>query len=580
MENSSLDNLRHSCAHLLAAAVIDLWPNTKRTIGPAIKDGFYYDFDFGDIKITEDDLSKIQKRMKELLKSWNGFERSEISVDEAKEMFSDNEYKLELINEFSSEDQTLTSYKSGEFSDLCRGGHCDEPKKVLRNFKLLSIAGAYWRGDEKNKMLTRIYGTCFIEKDELKAYLSMLEEAKKRDHRKIGAKLGLFTFSPLVGSGLPLFTPKGTVIREKLEGFVSHLMKPYGYQRVWIPHMAKIDLYKKSGHWDKFADDIFHVSSKKTDEKFVLKPMNCPHHAQIYASEQRSYRDLPVRFSEVTTVYRDENTGQLQGLTRVRSLTQDDGHIFCMPDQIKQEVMNIYEIISQFYNAFEMSLRIRLSTHDTEDMDKYLGSEQLWKNSVDTMREMLEDIGREYEVGVGEAAFYGPKIDFIAQDAIGREWQVATIQLDFNQPERFELEYTDSDGQKKRPVMIHRAISGSIERFTGVLIEHYVGVFPFWLAPVQIQLVTVGGDHKLFTQDVQDKLLEANIRVEIDSSDEGVGKKIRTAAINKIPWTIVIGDKEVAGGDFTVNVFGVDEDLKIKAGELIKQAQKFAKFPV
>ncbi|HRH32233.1 MAG TPA: threonine--tRNA ligase, partial [bacterium] len=399
---------------------------------------------------------------------------------------------------------------------------------------------------------------------------------KRRDHRKLGVELDLFAFSPLVGPGLPLFTPRGTILREQLVNFVWSLMKPYGYTRVNIPHMAKSDLYKTSGHWDKFADDIFHVSSKKSDDQFVLKPMNCPHHTQIYASRVRSYRDLPLRFSEVTTVYRDENTGQLQGLSRVRSITQDDAHVFCRMDQVKQEALAIYDIITRFYKAFDMPLRIRLSVNDPEKPEAYLGGAEVWDNAVGTLKGLLAELGKEYEIGVGEAAFYGPKIDFIAKDAIGREWQLATIQLDFNLPERFELEYVDSDNLKKRPVMIHRAILGSIERFIGVMIEHYAGAFPMWLAPEQIRLATVSDDFIPYAKELRAKLDEAGFRVHLDDSPEKVGKKIRTAAIEKVPWTIVIGEKEVAGEDFQVKVFGSEETLVVSQADLIVSAAAHA----
>lgn len=579
-DQEHLDQLRHSCAHLLAAAVGELWPSAKRTIGPAIEQGFYYDFDFGDIKIIEEDLPKIEAKMHTLLPTWTEFRREEVTTDQAKETFARNEYKLELINEFSGEGKTLTFYHSGAFMDLCRGGHSEHPSEELKHFKLLSLAGAYWRGDEHNKMLTRIYGTCFPSKEELDAHLTQLEEAKKRDHRKLGKQLGLFTFSNLVGPGLPLFTAKGTELRRLLGDFVWSLMKPHGYERVWIPHLAKADLYRTSGHWDKFQDDIFHVSSKKTDEQFVLKPMNCPHHTQIFASEPRSYRDMPIRLSEVTTVYRDENTGQLQGLSRVRSITQDDAHVFCTPEQIKEEALKMYEIIKKFYGAFEMPLSIRLSMHDPDDMEKYLGGPELWERSVGMLRELLGEMGVAYEDGVGEAAFYGPKIDFIARDAIGRKWQLATIQLDFVQPERFELEFTDIDGAKKRPVMIHRAISGSIERFTSVIIEHYEGAFPFWLAPVQIRLASVSEEVVPFARELRQQLLSADVRVELDDSNEKVGKKIRDAALMKVPWTIVIGKKEVEGGAFMVNVFGQEENVVIEPAELVAKALEASRFPV
>ncbi len=580
MQLQELEHYRHSLAHLLAAAVLEMYPDAKRTIGPAIEDGFYYDFEFS-TPISETELPKIEKRMRKILTTWKSFERIDVSADEARKEFSDNPYKTELINEFSKDGQNLTFYKSGNYIDLCRGGHIENPKDIdSEAFKLTKLAGAYWRGDENNAQLTRIYGVAFETKAELDAHLTMLEEAKRRDHRKLGVELDLFTFSPLVGPGLPLFTPRGTVLREQLVNFVWSLMKPYGYTRVNIPHMAKSDLYKTSGHWDKFADDIFHVSSKKSDDQFVLKPMNCPHHTQIYASRIRSYRDLPLRYSEVTTVYRDENTGQLQGLSRVRSITQDDAHVFCRADQVKTEAMAIYDIITGFYAAFNMPLRLRLSVNDPAKPEAYLGGAEVWDNAVGSLKELLSDLGKEYEVGVGEAAFYGPKIDFIAKDAIGREWQLATIQLDFNLPERFELEYVDTDNVKKRPVMIHRAILGSLERFIGVMIEHYAGAFPMWLAPEQIRLATVSDEFTPFAKELQVKLDAAGLRVQLDDAPEKVGKKIRNAAIEKVPWTIVIGEKEVAGEDIQVKVFGSEESLSVKQNDLIQVALQNSRYQV
>lgn len=570
MNPQELEHYRHSLAHLLAAAVLEMYPDAKRTIGPAIEDGFYYDFEFS-TPISEAELPKIEKRMRKILTTWKSFERINVSADQARAEFVGNPFKLEMIEEFA--DGGLTLYKSGNYVDLCRGGHIENPKDIdPEAFKLTKLAGAYWRGDENKQQLTRIYGVAFATKAELDAHLHMLEEAKRRDHRKLGAELDLFAFSPLVGSGLPLFTPRGTILREQLVNFVWSLMKPYGYTRVNIPHMAKSDLYKTSGHWDKFADDIFHVSSKKSEDAFVLKPMNCPHHTQIYASKVRSYRDLPIRYSEVTTVYRDENTGQLQGLSRVRSITQDDAHVFCRLDQVKTEALAIYDIITKFYAAFNMPLRLRLSVNDPAKPEAYLGGAEVWENAVGTLKELLADMGQEYEVGVGEAAFYGPKIDFIAKDAIGREWQLATIQLDFNLPERFELEYVDSDNLKKRPVMIHRAILGSLERFIGVMIEHFAGAFPLWLAPEQIRLATVSDDFIPFAKDLQAKLDAAGLRVSLDDSSEKVGKKIRTAAIDKIPWTIVIGEKEVAGEAFQVKIFGQEAAATIAQSDLIAEA--------
>lgn len=579
MNSEQLAHLRHSLAHLLAAAVLELYPDAKRTIGPAIDDGFYYDFSFS-TPLSEEDLPKIEKRMKELLPSWTKFDRKEMTVDEARGMFADNKYKVELINEFAGDGATLTLYTSGNYSDLCRGGHADDLSKIDPEcFTLSKLAGAYWRGDEHNDQLTRIYGIAFETKVEKESYLAMLEEAKKRDHRKLGVELDLFAFSPLVGPGLPLFTPRGTILREQLVAFVWALMKPYGYTKVTIPHMAKSDLYKTSGHWDKFADDIFHVSSKKTDDAFVLKPMNCPHHTQIFASRGRSYRDLPLRYSEVTTVYRDENTGQLQGLSRVRSITQDDAHVFCRLDQVKDEARAIANIITKFYEAFQMPLKARLSVNDPEKPEAYLGGAEVWEKAVGTLKELLGDMNQEYFLGVGEAAFYGPKIDFIATDAIGREWQLATIQLDFNLPERFQLEYVDSNNEKQRPVMIHRAILGSLERFIGVMIEHFAGAFPMWLAPEQVRIVTVSDEFRDTAIAMKSQLDAVGIRTMLDDSAEKVGKKIRDAAMNKVPWTIVVGAKERDGGDIQVKVFGSEAPLVIPQAELVNRAVDAGKLP-
>lgn len=592
MHEDNLFSMRHSAAHIMAAAVLDLYPGTKLGVGPVIENGFFYDFEFPK-PISDDDLSTIEAKMREIIKKKDDFKREEMSLDEAIGFFKKNgqAFKVELLKALKEKGTTKVNpeeaqdidpnkpdvasvYWTGDFVDLCRGPHVKNSKEVGGAFKLMKLAGAYWRGDEKNPQLTRIYGVLFATQEELDAHLNMLEEAKKRDHRKLGVELDLFAFSPLVGSGLPLFTPKGTVIRKLLEEFVWRLMRPHGYMRVDIPHMAKADLYKTSGHYEKFADDIFHVHSKKSEDEFIMKPMNCPHHTQIYASRPRSYRDLPIRYSEVTKVYRDENTGQLAGLSRVRSITQDDAHIFCTLEQVKEEALKIHDIITAFYAMFDMPLRIRLSVHDPAHMEKYLGTAETWQNAVGILEGLLKDLKKEYEVGVGEAAFYGPKIDFIAKDAIGREWQLATIQLDFNLPERFELEYTDADGTKKRPVMIHRAISGSIERFMSVLIEHYTGAFPLWLAPVQVRLCPVGEDHLAFCHAFSKELFDLNIRVDLDESGDKVGAKIRRAAAEKIPWTIVIGDKEVAGGDFQIRVFGVEDQPVYSHAALMEELKK------
>lgn len=556
MIDDKLHNVRHSAAHLLAAAVKQLWPNAKNAIGPAIDNGFYQDFDMGDVKVTDEDFIKIEDKMRQVLKGWNKFIVKEVSVEQAKIDFADNPYKLELIEEFSKQAKTITENNPGNFLDLCKGGHSENPQIELQHIKLLSLAGAYWRGNEKNKMLTRIYGTCFLTAAELQQYSHMLEEAKKRDHRKLGKELDLFTFSELVGTGLPLFTPRGTVIRRKLEDYIAELREQRGFQRVWIPHMAKSDLYKTSGHWDKFEDDLFHVSSKKTAATFVMKPMNCPHHTQIYASQKRSYKDLPIRYFETTTNYRDENTGQIQGLTRVRSLTQDDSHVFARPDQIRQEAELAQSIITELYATVGLQLRLRFSTHDPAKMENYLGTEASWQHSEGILKTVMESKGLNFEVGLGEAAFYGPKIDYMAVDCLNREWQLATIQLDVNQPERFDLTYTNNEGQNERPVMIHVAVMGSVERFMGVLIEHFAGKFPVWLAPVQVQLVSVGANHIDHCQKLQKVWQARGLRVELDDASETIGNKIRKASKQQVPYIVVIGDKEIASGNLAVRIRG------------------------
>ncbi len=589
METYPIEIRRHSAAHLMAAAIKRLFPEAKFGVGPVVENGFFYDIDIGRA-VTQDDLTAIQDGMKTLMKENPAFVREEMSIEDAIKLFRElnQPYKVELLMDLQTRGTTKVSaeeaqdvdpqnvgsvsvYRTGEFIDLCRGPHVTEAKDI-GVWKLNKIAGAYWRGKDTNPQMQRIYGLCFATKDELKAFETMMAEAEKRDHRKLGAELDLFAFSPLVGSGLPMFTPKGVVLRQVLVDFVWELMKPYGYTRVWIPHLAKTDLYKTSGHWDKFQDDLFHVSSKKTDEEFVLKPMNCPHHTQIFASKPRSYRDLPLRYSEVTTVYRDENTGQLQGLSRVRSITQDDAHVFCRPDQIKEEALAIYRIIEGFYKAFQMPLRVRLSVRDAAHPEKYLGGDDVWNLAEKTLASLMEDVGQKVEVGEGEAAFYGPKLDFIAKDAIGREWQLATIQLDFNLPERFQLEYVAQDGSRQRPVMIHRAILGSVERFLGIMIEHYAGAFPLWLSPVQVAILPVADRHIDFGRSLAKELEEAGLRVEVDDSTESVGKKIRNAEHGKSPVMLVVGDKEADGGSLTVRMRGEKDQKTMEKAAFIAEA--------
>ncbi|MEI6510887.1 MAG: threonine--tRNA ligase [Candidatus Uhrbacteria bacterium] len=579
MSSEELSHLRHSLAHLLAAAVLELYPDSKRTIGPAVDDGFYYDFKFS-TPVSEEDLPKIEAKMRELLPTFTSFDRSEVSADEARAAFADNKYKTELINEFSTEGQTLTLYRSGSYVDLCRGGHAESLANVdPESFKLSKIAGAYWRGDSEKDQLTRIYGLAFATAAELAAHSAMLEEAKKRDHRKLGAELKLFTFSDLVGPGLPLWTPRGTTVRMLLDGFVWSLRRAHGYERVTIPHITKKDLYETSGHWAKYADDLFKIVTREK-HTYAMKPMNCPHHAQIYASEMRSYRDLPVRYAETTMVYRDEQSGELGGLTRVLSITQDDAHVFCRLSQVREEAEKIWGIITTFYGAFGYELSLRLSRRDPAMPEKYLGDSADWDRSEAELRDIIEShVGSAYADGPGEAAFYGPKIDFMAKDSIGRTHQVATIQLDFNQPRNFGLTCVNEQGEKEQIVMVHCAIMGSIERFMAVLIEHLGGAFPMWLAPYQIRIATVSDAFVPAATELKEKLSAAGLRVELDASDEKVGKKIRASAMMKVPWTIVFGAKEAEGGDFKINVFGATEDLMVPQADLVATALNAAKTP-
>ncbi len=543
--------IRHSLAHLLAAAVLKHYPDALPTIGPAVENGFYYDFEFS-TPIGDGDLPKIEKEMRAILKTWTSFEKKVVSKEDALKYFKTNPYKRELIEEIASEGQEITLYTSGDFTDLCRGGHVENAQNIdPRAFTLSRVAGAYWRGDENNKMLTRIYGFAFETEEELSSYLDQLEEAKKRDHKKLGKEQDLFVFSDLVGSGLPLWTPKGTVIRNLLDDFVWELRREYGYMKVEIPHITKKDLYQTSGHWEKFKDELFLIVTREGHE-FALKPMNCPHHTQIYARKQWSYRELPQRYANSTMCYRDEQTGELSGLSRVRSFTQDDAHVFCRASQVKEEFLNVWNVIHDFYGAFGFDLRIRISTHDPENPSNYLGDKELWKKAEDELRSIVAEKEVEAIEGVGEAAFYGPKLDFIAKDSIGREWQVATIQLDMNLPERFDLFCINEQGEKERIVMIHCAIMGSIERFMSVLIEHCAGVFPTWLSPVQVRVLPIGENHRKYAREAYECLNGNGFRVELDDSDISLGKKVRQAKIERIPYWIVIGDKEVESEKVTI----------------------------
>lgn len=551
--NNNLQNKRHSLAHLLAKSVRDLYPGAQNAIGPAIDNGFYQDFDLPEA-ISDDDLPKIEKKMRDILKTWKTSERKEVTVDEAKAEFAWNPYKLELINEFAENDSTITFYVLGDFLDLCKGGHAEDASTIdPQSFKLNKVAGAYWRGDEKNKMLTRIYGVAFDTKVELDEYLAMMEEAKKRDHKKIGAQLDLFTFSDLVGAGLPLWTPQGTLIRNLLSDYIWQLRKERGYERVEIPHITKKELYEVSRHWAKFKDELFVIKTREGHE-FAMKPMNCPHHTQIYKHIQRSYRDLPIRYENTTMCYRDEQTGELSGLQRLRAFTQDDAHVFCRHSQIKEEFMKVWDIIEIFYGKAGFTLTPELSFSDPKQQEKYLGTREVWDKAEQQLLEIAKERGIEAEVIVGEAAFYGPKIDFIAKDSIGRELQVATIQLDMSMPESFDLTCINEAGDAERIVMIHAAIMGSIERFMSVYIEHTAGNFPLWLHPTQVALLPISDKHLEYAMQVKEQLAAAipDLRITVDERAESVGKKIREASVKKIPYLAVIGDKEVEAGGVAV----------------------------
>ncbi|MCW1930605.1 MAG: threonine--tRNA ligase [Candidatus Kerfeldbacteria bacterium] len=567
--DNALQELRHSCAHLLAAAVQELYPHAKRTIGPAIETGFYYDFDFGTEPLSENDLTKIEQKMRSIAKHWTKFERFEVTIDEAKKEFADNQYKLELINEFSGEDKTLTIYQSGNFRDLCRGGHNGNPSKELKHFTLLKVAGAYWRGDEKNTMLTRVYGTAFFSKEDLDHYLWQQEEAKKRDHRKIGRELDLFSFSDLVGSGMPLYSPKGALMRRLLMNYIEELQSAEGYMQVHTPQIAKAELFKTSGHYDKYKEDMFRVISNYSKDEFFLKPMNCPQHTQIYASQPRSYRDLPLRITDFAMLYRDEKPGELSGLARVRSFSQDDCHDFCREDQVDSEIDVALTMTKKVMNTFGFSYRYRLSTRDPQHPEKYLGDPAVWDKLEAWAVKIMQRNNIEYFDGPGEAAFYGPKMDLMATDALGREWQLSTIQIDMVQPERFDLTYTAEDGSSARPVMMHRAILGSAERALMVLIEHYAGNFPIWLSPVQLRIMSVSEKHAEFAKALAHECAGRAVRADLDIANETIGKKIRNSAHEKIPFVVVVGDKEIESGNFQVRVRGQKDGVTVSREQLL-----------
>ena len=561
----------HSSSHLLAQALEALYPGVKFGIGPAIENGFYYDVDFGGRQISESDLKAIEDKMMEFARSKEPFVRKEVSKSDAMKAFSEkgDEYKCELISEL--EDGTISFYTNGSFTDLCRGPHLRDTS-VIKAVKLTSIAGAYWRGDEKRNMLTRIYGISFPKKSMLDEYLVMLEEARKRDHRKLGKEMELFTFSPKVGQGLPLWLPKGAELRERLENFLRKIQKSYGYLPVITPHIGNKELYVTSGHYAKYGKDSFQpIHTPQEGEEFLLKPMNCPHHCEIYRSKPRSYKDLPLRFAEFGTVYRYEQSGELHGLTRVRGFTQDDAHLFCRPDQIKEEFCKVIDIILYVFKTLNFNEYIaQVSLRDTEHKEKYIGSDENWAKAEQAIIDAAAEKGLKTVVEYGEAAFYGPKLDFMVKDAIGRKWQLGTIQVDYNLPERFELEYTGSDGKKHRPVMIHRAPFGSLERFVAVLLEHTGGKLPLWLTPDQVNILPVSEKYADYAKKVCDLLNNSDIRAAIDDRNETIGKRIRENELKKIPFLVVVGEKEFENNTLSVRRQGGKDEGTMTVDEFIR----------
>ncbi|MCM1176421.1 MAG: threonine--tRNA ligase [Clostridium sp.] len=565
----------HSSSHLMAEALEALYPGVKFGIGPAVENGFYYDVDFGGKQITESDLKAIEDKMIELARQNEAFVRKEVSKDEAMTAFQEkgDEYKCELISEL--EDGTITFYTNGRFTDLCRGPHLRDTS-VIKAVKLTAIAGAYWRGDEKRQMLTRIYGITFPKKSMLDEYLAMMEEAKKRDHRKLGKEMELFTFSQRVGQGLPLWLPKGAELRSNLENFLKKVQKSYGYLPVITPHIGNKDLYVTSGHYAKYGKDSFQpIHTPQEGEEYLLKPMNCPHHCEIYRSKPRSYKDLPLRFAEFGTVYRYEQSGELHGLTRVRSFTQDDAHIFCRPDQLKEEFCKVIDIILYVFKTLDFKEYIaQVSLRDPDNREKYIGSDENWAKAENAIIDAAAEKGLNTVVEYGEAAFYGPKLDFMVKDAIGRKWQLGTIQVDYNLPERFELEYTGSDGQKYRPIMIHRAPFGSLERFVAVLLEHTGGKLPLWLTPDQVTVLPVSEKYADYAKKVCDLMNISDIRASIDDRNETIGKRIRESELKRIPFLVIVGEKEMTEDTVSVRRQGGKDEGTMPVGDFIGLVRK------
>ncbi|MBA3829368.1 MAG: threonine--tRNA ligase [Taibaiella sp.] len=568
----------HSSAHLMAEALEQVFPGVKFGIGPAIDNGYYYDIDLGDRTINEEDLKKVEDKMKELAKLNSTYQREEVAKDKAIAYFTEKNdpYKLELLEGLA--DGSITFYTQGNFTDLCKGPHIPATG-VIKAIKLTNIAGAYWRGNEKNKMLTRIYGITFPNQKELDAYLLLLEEAKKRDHRKLGKELELFTFSEKVGSGLPLWLPKGAMLRERLQQFLQKAQLESGYLPVITPHIGSKQLYVTSGHWEKYGKDSFRpITTPQEGEEFMLKPMNCPHHCEIYKSQPRSYRDLPLRLAEFGTVYRYEQSGELHGLTRVRGFTQDDAHLFCQPDQVKEEFKKVIDLVMYVFTSLDFhDFTAQISLRDKEDRSKYIGSEENWLIAEASIMEAAAEKGLNTIIEYGEAAFYGPKLDFMVKDALGRSWQLGTIQVDYNLPERFELEYVDSDNTRKRPVMIHRAPFGSMERFIAVLLEHCAGNLPFWLAPVQVKVLPISDKYSEYAHEVANYLKGAGLSVEVDDRSEKIGRKIRDTELMKVPYMLIVGEKEMAERQVSVRKHGEGDKGAVALEEFAQQMKDLIK---
>ena len=568
LNDKDLNTLNHSCAHVLAQAVKHLYPQAKFWVGPVVEEGFYYDIDLGDQTISDDDLPKIEKEMKKICKDGKRIVRHEVSKEEALEEFKDDEYKLDLIN--GLEDGTITTYSQGDFTDLCRGPHA-ETVKLCKNFKLIKHSGAYWKGDKNNKVLQRIYGVCFPTKEELEAHLQLLEEAKERDHRRLGKELGIFMFADIVGKGLPMWLPNGFTVRRLLSDYIMNKELELGYEHVMTPSLGNVKLYKKSGHWAHYKDDMF-PAMELDDEAYVLRPMNCPHHMVMYKSTLHSYRDLPVRIAEIANDFRFEASGALTGIERARAFTQNDSHIFCRPDQIAQEFKNVAHLILDVYKDFGFKdYSFRLSLRDKNDKEKYFGNDELWEKSENELREVLKEMNVEFYEAEGEAAFYGPKLDVQVKSALGHDVTLSTIQLDYQLPERFELTYVDENGDKVRPVVIHRAILGSLDRFVAFLLEETKGNLPLWLAPTQVQVIPVKLEyHDEYAKEVVAKLRKAHFRVNNDNRDEKLGYRIREAQLKKIPYQLVLGDNERDNGTVTYRKHGEKKQTTVTFEEFVE----------